>query len=128
MTFGGVEALLVPWLTSTLGVRAVTETPDNLADVVPINKVDRIGGGAYPRAGRLIFPSVVVASFAKGNEAADKAAQDVVDAMLGLLPNQTITGSTVTGVVLNSGPVKVPYPDTVLRQRVSTFDLVIQTA
>jgi hypothetical protein len=128
VSFGGVEALLVPWLASTLSRRVVTETPSDLQNVVPLHRVVSFGGTAYPKVPKLISPRVALTTFAVGYKDAAQEAENAKRAMLSLLPGVTIAGSTVTGVSLLAGPTWVPYTDTVLRQFTTTFDLVIQTA
>jgi hypothetical protein len=128
VTFGGVEALLVPWAAAALSRRVVTELPSDLQNVVPLHRLTSFGGTAYPKAPKLISPRVALTTFAVGYAAAAQEAENAKTAFLTLLPGVTIAGSTVTGVNLLAGPTWVPYTDTVLRQFTTTFDLVIQTA
>lgn len=127
MTFGGVEALLVPWLKSALGgVRAVTELPSDLQAQVPLHRVMGAGGTANPDMPRLLVPRVSIDSFDVGYAAASQAAQAARAAMLSLR-GQTINGTAFTFVELVSGPIWVPYPDTQIRQFTAMYQLHVMT-
>jgi hypothetical protein len=126
VSFGGVEALLVPWLASTLGQRVVTETPSDLATISPVHRITGAGGTANPDLPRLIVPRVGISSFALGYLAASEAAEAVKTAMFSLR-GKTVDGAGITFVELVSGPVWVPYVDTDVRQFAATYQLHIMT-
>lgn len=128
MSYSGVEALVVPWLTSVLGVRCVTETPSDLAAQVPVHRVVSAGGAVDAGVPSFVNPRVSVDSFAVGYGPAAAAAEAAKRAMLVSLPRQTLAGCTVTRVELQSGPVWIPYADTSLRQFSATYLLWIKTS
>jgi hypothetical protein len=117
-----IEALLVPWLASTLDLRAVTELPDDLQDVVPLVRVTAIGGSADPSNRLFTMPRVAVDSFAVGYGPAGDLA-DQVDAAMHALAGVTLGTVTVTRVDTASLPAWVPYADTAIRHFVSSFQL-----
>lgn len=119
-----IEALLIPWLTSQVaGVRFLTETPADLQDVVPVVRVLRTGGAADPNAPRFDAPRLVFECYDKGYLAAATLADQVDHAILRVLPAQTLSGSVVTKVTQVSGPTHIPYPDTLLREFVTSHEL-----
>lgn len=123
-----IEAMLVPWATSTLAVRAVTEIPADLAAVAPLLRFLRVGGVADPSNPNFDAPRVVVDSFAVGFGPAGDLAARVEHAMRVLLPGVTLPAggagtATVTRVDTVSGPSWVPYADTALRHFVATYGL-----
>jgi hypothetical protein len=117
-----IEALLVPWLASTLDLRVVTELPDDLQVVVPLVRVTAIGGSADPSNRLFTMPRVSIDSFAVGYGPAGDLADDV-DAAMHKLAGVTLGAVTVTRVDTASLPAWVPYADTVIRHFVGSFQL-----
>lgn len=122
-----VEALLVPWLAAQLGIRVVTELPDDLQLVAPLARITAIGGSADPDNPRFTSPRVALDWFAAGYGPAAELAERGGQVMH-TLAGTTLLGtppakSTVTKVQTVSLPAWVPYPDTALRHFVSSFQL-----
>jgi hypothetical protein len=117
-----IEALLVPWLASTMDIRVTTEIPDDLQAVLPLARVIATGGASSADNPRFRVPRVSVDWFADGyGAAADLALAG--DSAMRKLAGVTIGAVTVTQVETVSLPAWVPYADTNLRHFVSAFQL-----
>ena len=122
-----VEALLIPWLTSTLGVRFVTDLPANLADVLPLGQVTRIGGADDDNVASFDAPVVDVDYFAADRAAVSDLARRGHTALRITLPGLTVGAGTVTKVQTITGPSWRPYDDTLLRRIGASYRLYIRT-
>ncbi|MCW2901915.1 MAG: hypothetical protein JWO67_4180 [Streptosporangiaceae bacterium] len=126
MTFGGVEALLIGFLSGQLGVRGVTDVPADLASVVPLFQVLRVGGGSDDNDPNLQNPTVVVDCFAADRAGATQLSQQVDDAMRKVLPSRSVAGGTVTQVRTITGPSWRPWADTAVRRFGATYSLHVK--
>lgn len=122
-----VEALLIPWLASTLTVRAVTDLPANLADVLPVVQVTRIGGPDDDNLSRFDIPAVDIDCYDADRAKASALAGRVHDALRITLPGLTVGAGTVTKVQTITGPSWRPYDDTLLRRIGASYRLHIRT-
>lgn len=116
-----IEALLPPAIRSAFaGVRVVTETPANLADVCPLVVVVGIGGGgdAYqfdsPRVDLDVFDVDRNGATARANSR--DLAQDLHDWLLRQLPGQMLGSAFVLSVSEFMSPTWTPYDNTNVRR------------
>lgn len=122
-----VEALLIPWLVSTLSVRALTDLPENLAGVLPVVQVTRIGGPADDSLPSFDFPNVDIDCFDVDREAASNLAGRVHTALRVTLPGLKLSGATITRVRTLTGPSWRPYDNTALRRFGATYQLHVKS-
>lgn len=123
MTFGGTEALLVPWYAARVPARVVTETPSDLQTQVPLLRLAAVGGTTDPSAPmRLRVIRWVIHSYAAGAPAAAELAEQAHAATMSALRGATLADADVTLTSCESAPAWVPYADTVLRQYVATYN------
>jgi hypothetical protein len=129
VTFGGVEALLIPAAASALGVRFVTDLPADLAGQVPLCRLWDIGGGSDDNNWRFATPTVTVDSFAVDRAGAMALGQRVEKWFRTTLPGASLTGSVVTKVQTLTRPTWRPWDDTTVRRYGATYVLhLMQTA
>jgi len=122
-----VEALLSPWLESALTARGVTDLPSNLADMLPVVQVTRIGGADDDNVPSFDVATVDLDFFAADRVAASDLARRGHYAMRVTLPGRTVAGATVTMVQTITGPSWRPYDDTALRRFGSTYRLHVKS-
>lgn len=116
MTQVAAETVLVEWLrTAFPSVRVVTETPANLADVLPVIQVTRFGG-ADEYIPAFDNPSMDFDVYAATRDAARGLAHDVRDSLRGDLPGATVLGVSVVRVRSISGPAWTFYNNTSMRR------------
>lgn len=127
MTFGGVEALLIGWLSGQLGVRCLTDLPANLATQLPVVQVVRIGGPTDDNDPNFHTPTVSVDCFAVDRAAATALSQQADDALRKVLPGVTTGGATVTKVQTISGASWRPWDDLALRRFGASYALHLKT-
>lgn len=120
-----IEALLVPWLAATLNVRAVTELPADLADVLPVVRSLRIGGPDLDDYALLDLPTVTIDCYDAGWSAASTLAGRVHAAIRSTLPGTVHDGGVVTRTRTISGPSWRPYDDTNLRRFGATYQIIV---
>lgn len=123
---GNVEALLIPWLTSELGVRFATDTPADLETVLPLGTFVRVGGPSDDNNPRFDMPTVAVDCYAANRGAALVFAEDVDEALRITLPGTTLNGATITRVQTITGPSWRPYDNTSLRRVGMTYRFYIK--
>jgi hypothetical protein len=117
-----VEAALVESLTTNFtAARVLTELPANLADVLPVIEVTRIGG---PRVGLLDVATVDIDCYHATRQTARTLAYDVVAALLALR-GKPVTGGVISRVDILSGPNFRPYDNTTLRRFGLTCQLTV---
>lgn len=119
-----VDAVLVAWLTGLLGptVRVATETPNDLAALVPFVKVRRVGGGVKSRL--LDLAQVTVEVFGVDKAQATSVAGQIDDAARFTLP--TSVGHVSVGYGgTTTGPVERPYSNLNVRYVQATYQLII---
>lgn len=122
-----VEGLLIPWFTETLEVRALTDLPSDLADVLPVVQIVRIGGPSNDDNPRFDMPTISVDSYAADRATAIALAETVDDALRIQLPGQTLSRSTITRVQTVTGPSWRPYDNTSLRRVGASYRLYIKS-
>lgn len=110
------------WLVARLqesGVaRFVTETPGNLADVMPLVRVERTGG---PDDGyTLDIPTVVFHCFHGSDLLSRRLAYQVITHVYGLR-DQLADGAVVTRVRKLGGPFRAAYENPAVRHHVVTM-------
>ncbi len=115
--YADVEAVLVGWLGSELGVRVVTELPAILpAEII---RVSRFGGG------RAEFPfdvaSVDVDTFAATRRAAIQLGERVAFALMYDLPGLVSGGAIVLAAECVSAPSWAPYDNTNVRRSIASY-------
>jgi hypothetical protein len=128
--FPDIEQVLVPWLASQLlavyGVQArtCTETPENLADILPVVAVSRSAGSDVQAI--LDRPVVDVDCFAATRLAAGQLSAQVFVLMHHYLPGTVTAGavSTVVGMVNTvKGPGWLTYQDLNVRRSNATYEV-----
>jgi hypothetical protein len=122
--YADVERLLVAYLGSTLSVRAVTDLPSNLGDLLPLVQVTRMGGAdLQPTLDR---PVVDIDCYATDRVGAYDLAQQVRDLLRLVLPGQLVDGVLVARVDTVGGPSWRPYDNTSLRRFGASYQLITQ--
>lgn len=121
------ETVLIAWLkTAFPAARVVTETPANLADVVPCIRVTRFGGSdEYLSA--FDNPTMDFDCYDVGREAARTLAYAVRASLRDDLPGQVVAGTSVVRVRTISGPAWTPYDNTNLRRFTYSAQLRIRS-
>lgn len=119
--YADVERLLVAFLPGQLGgVRVLTELPANLADVLPVVAVLRLGGTDASVA--FDVATVDVDVYAASRAAASALAEQVRRALRFALPHT----AGVRHVQTLSAPAWRPYDNTALRRFGATYQLTVQ--
>lgn len=110
------ESVLVAWLEGVFpAARICTETPADLADVVPCIQVSRFGG-SDDEVPTFDNASMDFDCYAATRAAARTLAYDVRSSLRNDLPGQTVGGAFVGRVRSISGPSWTPYDNTKLRR------------
>ena len=110
------EAVLVAWLRDAFpGARVVTETPANLADVLPCIRVSRFGG-VDEEVSTFDNPSLDFDCFGATRAEARSLAYAVRSSIRNDLPGQTRAGGFASRTRTLAGPVFTPYDNTSLRR------------
>ena len=126
-----VEAMLIPWFAAVLSVRAVTWLPADLASVLPIIQVARIGGGSDDNLPTFDFPTVSIDCFGADRAGGFALAASVDAAIRTTLPGTLHTVDAVSAVVTKTqtvtGPSWRPYDDPSVRRFGATYRLLIRT-
>lgn len=127
MQLASAEKVTRDWVASTFpSARVVTETPANLADVLPCIQVERIGGS--DTVFETIDDAIIdVEYFAASRDAARVGAEAVRAAFRFDLPGQTIGSAFVLSVATVTAPVWTPYPNTSVRRFHATYQLRLHT-
>jgi|SRR5690606_7669830 len=119
-----VETVLIEYLSSEFPAALVlTETDDELADTLPVVKVERIGGG--DRVITFDVARVDVEVFAATRFDARDLSEQIRSNLRYVLPGKTITGAVVGDVNTISGPNSAPWEDTSIRRFVATYEITI---
>jgi hypothetical protein len=111
-----VEALLIAPGSAATSSRFVTETPSDLASVVPVVRVMRLGGPSSDDLARFDAPTLSFECFAVGELAAMDLATSVDRWVRSLAGTTLADGTVVTKTQTVSGPAWRPYADTDVRQ------------
>lgn len=126
-----VESLLVPWLSTVLGVRVVTDTPANLALVLPVVAVLRVGGPADDNLPELDFPTVSIDCYQMDRLSSLTLAGQVHTAIRQTLVNTVHTVGSQSVVIVKTqtvtGPSWRPYDDTSLRRIGATYRIILRS-
>lgn len=110
------EAVLVTALAAHFtSARVVTETPSNLADVLPCVRVTRFAGTSDD-IWTFDNPSVDFDCYAATRTAARTLAYQVRTYIRSVLPGTTVAGAFVAKAQDIQGPVWTPYDNTSLRR------------
>lgn len=110
------ETVLLTWLKAAFpAARVVTETPGDLADVVPCIQVSRFGG-ADEYVSTFDNPSMDFDCYAATRGEARQLAYDVRSSLRDDLPGQVVAGASIVRVRTISGPAWTPYNNTNLRR------------
>lgn len=126
MTFAGVEQLLIDWTSAQLSVRCATDVPADLAQVVPLVQIVRIGGPSDDNLHRFQAATVSVDCFDTDRLSATELAHQVDDAWRTVLPG-VVTGGGVVGKVRTlSGAAWRPWADTAVRRVGATYQVWVK--
>lgn len=132
--FYDVAYLLVTWLTSALGVRAVTELPADLADELPIVQVAIVGGAEQNPAIEQVNVDidVYVGPTSEGLPdlgTASDLAERIRTAVLYVLPGYVTPDglATVVGASTIARPAPRPYDQTPIRRYQAAYRLYVQS-
>ena len=116
MTYADAEAVLVTALAAHFtSARVCTETPDNLADVLPCIRVTRFAGGA-DEVYTFDNPNVDFDCYAATRAAASTLAYEVRSYVRSTLPGTTVSGAFIARAQDILGPHWTPYDNTSLRR------------
>ncbi|MEV7013273.1 hypothetical protein [Streptosporangium sp. NPDC051022] len=122
-----VEALLTSWIEATVdNVHAMSETPNDLDDLLPAAKIRRIGG---PYDGfRLDRATVDVDVFDATRDGASAVALHIQWALHNLLARNKTGDAVVTRVETLTGPRPLPYDNSGLRRFGATYRITVHPA
>lgn len=121
MSWPDIEIELVAWLNSQLDVRHVTELPANLADVLPVNQLQRVGGD--DDGFRLDRALVDVDTYAASREDASELARQTRDELVLRLRGVKTAATVFAGVSTVSAPSWRPYENVALRRMGATYEI-----
>lgn len=112
-------------VTRMPGVRVLTRTGTDLADVLPTLQVLRTGG---PDDGYVLdIPTLALHGFAATDQAANALLYQTGTA-LRAMDGVVIDGAVITRVVKIGGPSWAPYTNLAVRHAVSLYQLYIKAA
>lgn len=120
-----IEALLVAYLNDRTGVRAVTDLPDNLDQVLPVYRVTCSAGD--DDGFRLDRSIVDLDCFAATREVAAAKADEARDLLLTDLHTAPLPAGVVTGVRTLTRPHWVPDPNPNLRRFTASYAVYAHT-
>ena len=121
-----VEQLVRDFLTADLGVRVCTELPDDLADVVPLLQVVRIGGPTHDDDPYFHLPTISVDAYEATRADANDLAMQADLSLRRRLPGAVVLGCSVGKVRTISGPSWRPWDDVALRRFGASYQLWIK--
>lgn len=122
-----VEAGVAGWLRAAyagVGLRVVTEVPANLAEVLPLTQVTRIGGA--DTAVVLDLATVDFDFWAADRAAARALALDVHVRLRFALPGAAIPGGVVCRVDTLTAPAWRPWNNTAVRRFGASYQITVQ--
>lgn len=115
MVYPDAEGLLIVWLTGQFaGKRVLTETPENLTDVLPCIQVTAIGGSGDQYQFDTARVDIDVYHSTRG--AARSLANEVRASLLQTLPGQMVDGTFVLRVDEFMRPTWTPHDNLNLRR------------
>lgn len=118
-----VESVLAPWLESRFGVFCAAETPADLEDILPMIRVERVGG-ADGRFGQQ--PGVAVDVFAVTADEARTLSNQVREALVFL--TGPVPGAVIRSVRCISGPSRLPWSNEAVHRRGATYTVSLRPA
>lgn len=130
--FPDIEAVLVSWLPGQLSsiygvnVRVLTETPDNLGDILPVVAVSRSAGVDIQAI--LDRPVADIDVFASTRTAASLLSRQCHILLHGYLPGTVIAGAVIGMVNTVKGPGWLPYQDLDFRRYNATYEIYTHPA
>lgn len=128
MSYPGVERLLVDFLVTAVGVRVCTELPADLADVLPLIQVVRVGGPSLDDDPYVEAATVSVDCFDVTRADATDLAMQADLALRRLLPGARVLGASVGKVRTLTGPSWRPWDDTTnVRRFGATYQVWVKT-
>ena len=116
-----VETELVAWLTAALEARHCTELPANLGDVLPVNQIQRVGGG--DDSFRLDRALVSLDSYAATRAGASTLARQTRHELVVNLRGVKTTAAVFGRVATLSAPAWRPYENPALRRMGATYEI-----
>jgi hypothetical protein len=120
------EPFVRSWLAAQFPTaRVVTETPANLADVLPVIEVTRFGGSDEVIV--LDSANIDVDVYAATRDAARTLGEQVRTALRLHLPGYASAGAAVQSVTTISAPRWVPYDNTSLRRFNAAYRITIHS-
>jgi hypothetical protein len=123
MAYPDVERMLAGWLSAHLSVRTLTDTPTNLAQILPVIQITRFGGAdRYPG---IDTAQVDIDAYASTRTAAAQLAEDVRYAVRFVLAGQRVGDLTVADVETINGPAWRPYDNSSLRRFGATYQFTL---
>lgn len=120
------EKAIRDWLAARFpAARVVTETPSDLAEVLPCIKVNRIGGNSTIPT--IDNAHVDVEYFGSTRDEARGGAESVRRAFETELPGVTVGGNVVLAVTEIQSPTWAPYDNTNVRRFDATYRISLHT-
>lgn len=120
-----VERLLVPWLAAHLDVRVVTDIPADLARVLPVVQLARIGG--TDSTPTLDVALMDVDCYTAGRAASFELAERVREALRFALPGQQLAAAYIPKVATALAPAWRPYDNTNVRRVGASYEVTVQS-
>lgn len=121
MTWPDVEVEIVAWMHDDLSVRVLTELPENLADVLPVVQVQRVGGDDDGL--RLDRALVDVDVYGPTRAAASALARQAREGLVVRLRGVKTTAAVFGRVSTVSAPAWRPYENPALRRSGATYEI-----
>lgn len=116
-----IEVELVAWLTAALGVRHCTDLPADLLSELPVNQVQRVGGG--DDSFRLDRALLSLDSYGATREAASLLARQSRNELVMNLPGVKTAAAVFGRVSTVSAPAWRPYENPSLRRMGATYEI-----
>lgn len=122
-----VEALVTSWIEANIdGTRAMSETPNNLDELLPVARVRRIGG-TYDGF-RIDRATVDIDYFDASRDQAAAGALHLQWALHNLFDRARHGDAVVCRVETLTGPRPLPYDNTFLRRFGATYRITVHPA
>ncbi|MFF4478678.1 hypothetical protein ACFY1A_16910 [Streptomyces sp. NPDC001520] len=118
-----IEAVLAPWVEVTFDVFGCAETPADLAERLPVVRVERIGG---PDERFAEHPRVAVDVFAGTADEARTLAGQIRDALLFL--RGPVGSAVIRSVRCDAGPSRQPWANETVYRRGATYTVSLRAA
>lgn len=118
-----IESVLAPWAEATFGAFGCAETPADLEDVLPVIRVERVGGADERFSMR---PRIAVDVFAATADEARTLAGHVRDALLFL--RGPVGAAVIRDVRCDSGPSRQPWANEAIHRRGAAYTVSLRAA